>query len=133
MTSCGKTLAETGAERAMLLQVVSAIGAAESKPFDVGAPKRIDGDAAIRLVKVAAASGVQQFTMVTALGTGKFGWPASECAAVPASLLSFLSGFQSGVHVVMWCDVDLQCQFEAGFKRHLHTLIPLDTETVPRH
>ena len=65
-------------------QVVSAIGAAESQPFDVGAPKRIDGDAAIRLVNVAAQSGVQQFTMVTALGTGKFGWPASE--PLPSSI-----------------------------------------------
>ena len=58
--------------------MVSAIGAAESQPFDVGAPKRIDGDAAIRLVEAAASSGVQQFVMVTALGTGKFGWPASK-------------------------------------------------------
>lgn len=58
--------------------MVSAIGAAEAQPFDVGAPKRIDGDAAIRLVNVAAQAGVEQFTMVTALGTGKFGWPASK-------------------------------------------------------
>lgn len=60
------------------MQVVSAIGAAESRPLDVGAPKRIDGDAATRLINVAAQSGVEQFTMVTAMGTGKFGWPAGE-------------------------------------------------------
>lgn len=58
-------------------QVVQAIGAAETKLFDFGAPKRIDGEAAIKLVNVAKDLGVLQYVMVTSLGTGKFGFPAS--------------------------------------------------------
>ncbi|KAK9817799.1 hypothetical protein WJX72_002337 [[Myrmecia] bisecta] len=58
-------------------KVVSAIGAAETALFDVSGPKRIDGEAATRLVNTAAELGVEQFTMVTSLGTGKFGWPAA--------------------------------------------------------
>lgn len=57
--------------------VVSAIGAPESKPFDVSAPRKVDGEGAIALVEAAAAAGVQRFVMVTSLGTTKFGWPAS--------------------------------------------------------
>ncbi len=42
------------------------------------APKRIDGDGAIRLVRAAeAAGGVRLFIMVTSLGTGKLGFPAA--------------------------------------------------------
>ena len=40
--------------------------------------KKIDGDGSINLVKAAEAAGVQQFLMVTSLGTGKFGWPAGK-------------------------------------------------------
>ena len=78
-------------------QVVQAIGAAESKPFDFGAPKRIDGDAATKLVNVAKDLNVQQYIMVTSLGTGKLGFPASEsymsirfvlCRAVPCRVVS---------------------------------------------
>jgi len=47
--------------------------------FDFGAPKRIDGEAAIKLVNVAKDLGVQQYIMVTSLGTGKVGFPASRC------------------------------------------------------
>ena len=57
--------------------VVCAIGADEAKPFDVSAPKKVDGEAAIALVKEAARQGVEQFVMITSLGTTKFGWPAS--------------------------------------------------------
>lgn len=63
----------------MPLQVVQAIGAAETKLFDFGAPKRIDGEAAIKLVNVAKDLGVTQYIMVTSLGTGKIGFPASRC------------------------------------------------------
>ncbi|DBA93536.1 TPA: hypothetical protein ACH3X3_013625 [Trebouxia sp. C0006] len=58
-------------------RVVQAIGAAETKLFDFGAPKRIDGEAAIKLVNVAKDLGVTQYIMVTSLGTGKVGFPAS--------------------------------------------------------
>ncbi len=61
------------------MQVVQAIGAAETKLFDIGAPKRIDGEAAIKLVNVAKDLGVTQYIMVTSLGTGKVGFPASRC------------------------------------------------------
>ncbi len=59
--------------------MVQAIGAAETKLFDFGAPKRIDGEAAIKLVNVAKDLGVTQYIMVTSLGTGKIGFPASRC------------------------------------------------------
>lgn len=38
-----------------------------------------DGDAAISLVEAATAAGVDQYVMVTSLGTGKWGWPAGAC------------------------------------------------------
>ena len=56
---------------------MSAIGAAEDKPLDTAAPRKIDGEGAIALVDAAQAAGVQRFIMVTSLGTTKFGWPAS--------------------------------------------------------
>lgn len=56
--------------------MVSAIGAAEALNF--GAPKKIDGEGGINLVKAAQAAGVQHFVMVSSLGTGKFGWPAGK-------------------------------------------------------
>ena len=71
-------------------QVVSAIGASETQ-LDFSAPKRIDGDAAISLVQTAASLGVEQFVMVTSLGTGKFGWPAGE------------SAFSVWLDVIVWC------------------------------
>jgi len=69
-----------GLAKGCLLQVVQAIGAAENNVLDFGAPKRIDGDAAINLVDAAVEVGVEQFVMVTSLGTGKFGWPAGICS-----------------------------------------------------
>jgi uncharacterized protein YbjT (DUF2867 family) len=57
--------------------VISAIGAPESKPFDVSGPKTIDSEGAIKLVEAARDAGVKRFIMVTSLGTTKFGWPAS--------------------------------------------------------
>ena len=57
--------------------VVQAIGASETSG-DLGAPARIDGDASIALVKAAEKTkSVQHFVMVTSLGTGKVGFPAS--------------------------------------------------------
>ncbi|KAL3145005.1 hypothetical protein ABBQ32_003507 [Trebouxia sp. C0010 RCD-2024] len=58
-------------------KVVQAIGAAETKLLDFGAPSRIDGEAAIKLVNVAKDLGVKQYIMVTSLGTTKIGFPAS--------------------------------------------------------
>ncbi len=52
------------------------MGAAESDPLDVGAPRRIDGDGTIALINAAAKAGVEQFVLVTSLGTGKLGFPA---------------------------------------------------------
>ena len=63
-----------------MVQVVQAIGAAETKLFDFGAPSRVDGKAAIKLVEVSKDLGVQQYVMVTSLGTGKFGFPAGTSA-----------------------------------------------------
>ena len=58
--------------------MVQAIGASETNLLDTSGPKRVDGEAAISLVKAADKLGVLQYVMVTSLGTGKFGWPASE-------------------------------------------------------
>lgn len=57
--------------------VVSALGAPESKPFDVSGPKKVDGEGSVALVKAARDAGVKRFVLVTSLGTTKFGWPAS--------------------------------------------------------
>jgi nucleoside-diphosphate-sugar epimerase len=56
--------------------VVQAIGASETSA-DLSAPARIDGDASIALVRAAELAKVQHFVMVTSLGTGKTGFPAS--------------------------------------------------------
>ena len=69
------------------LQVVQAIGAAETKLLDFGAPSRVDGGAAIKLVNVAKDLGVQQYVMVTSLGTGKFGFPAGRPTIANLELL----------------------------------------------
>ncbi len=58
-------------------QVVSAIGASETE-LKLTAPKEIDGQASIDLVNTAAQLGVEQFVMVTSLGTGKLGFPAGK-------------------------------------------------------
>jgi len=57
--------------------VVSCLGAPESELFDVDAPKRIDGRGTSALVRAAASRGVERFVMVSSLGAGKFGMPAS--------------------------------------------------------
>lgn len=61
------------------MQVVQAIGAAETKLLDFGAPSRIDGEAAIKLVNVSKDLGIKQYVMVTSLGTTKLGFPAGQC------------------------------------------------------
>lgn len=55
-------------------QVVCTVGAREA--LDATAPKRIDADGTIALIDAAAAGGVQQFVLVSSLGTGKPGFPA---------------------------------------------------------
>ena len=89
----------------MLLKVVQAIGAAESNVLDIGAPQRIDGNAAIALVDAAAEVSVDQYIMITALGTGKFGWPAGM-QSVPyisqrykACLSPVSTSFRSWAHI----------------------------------
>eukprot|EP00803_Ostreobium_quekettii_P006950 evm.model.scf_1246.8 EVM.evm.TU.scf_1246.8 scf_1246:40849-46477(-) len=52
--------------------------AAGTNEFNSPATARnVDGVGTSRLVKVAAELGVQQFVLITSLGTGKFGWPAA--------------------------------------------------------
>ena len=65
------------------LQVVQAIGAPESEALNFSNPKKIDGDGAIALVDAAVALGIDQYVMVTSLGTAKVGFPAGE-VAVPS-------------------------------------------------
>lgn len=60
------------------MQIVQAIGAAENNVLDFGAPKRIDGTAAINLIDAAVQVQADQYVMVSSLGTGKFGWPAGR-------------------------------------------------------
>lgn len=70
-----------------MLKVVQAIGAAEDNVLDFGAPKRIDGSAAISLIEAAVQTGVDQYVMISSLGTGKFGWPAGEISSSHFCLL----------------------------------------------
>ena len=64
------------------------MGAAEDQLGDLSAPKRIDGEGATRLVGAANAAGVQQFILVTSLGTGKIGWPSGEPPPPPPPRLA---------------------------------------------
>ncbi|CAM9805317.1 unnamed protein product, partial [Laminaria digitata] len=58
--------------------VVCALGASESEPFNVKGPSQVDGKLSQRVVLAAKeTASVRHFVLVTALGTGKFGWPAS--------------------------------------------------------
>jgi uncharacterized protein YbjT (DUF2867 family) len=58
--------------------VVSCLGAPESDALNPALPRLIDGEGTIALVNAAKAAGtVKHFVMVSSLGTGKFGWPAS--------------------------------------------------------
>lgn len=58
-------------------RVVCAVGAADADFLDLSAPRRIDYEGTERLIDVAASRGVQQFVLITSLGTGKVGFPAS--------------------------------------------------------
>ncbi len=40
-------------------------------------PRNVDGDGGVALVAASKAAGVEHFVMVSSLGTGRFGWPAS--------------------------------------------------------
>lgn len=53
-----------------------AVGAPEDQALNFSAPKKIDGEGTISLVDRASALGVEQFVLVSSLGTGKLGWPA---------------------------------------------------------
>lgn len=56
--------------------VVCCIGAPENE-FKPGNPRAIDGEGTVALVEAAKAAGVEHFVLVSSLGTGRFGWPAS--------------------------------------------------------
>lgn len=53
------------------------MGAPEDDVFNASAPRKIDGEGTIALIEAADDAGVEQFVLVTSLGTGKIGWPAS--------------------------------------------------------
>ncbi|MEW5297169.1 MAG: hypothetical protein WDW36_000394 [Sanguina aurantia] len=58
-------------------KVVCAVGASETAVFDTTGPQRIDGDGTTSLIEAATALGLDQFILISSLGTGKLGWPAS--------------------------------------------------------
>ncbi|KAG2438644.1 hypothetical protein HXX76_005191 [Chlamydomonas incerta] len=57
-------------------KIVCALGAPEDQALNFSAPKKVDGDGTIALVNKASELGVNQFVLVSSLGTGKLGWPA---------------------------------------------------------
>ena len=68
-------------------QVVCTVGAPEDQVLNASAPRKIDGEGTIALIEASEAAGVSQFVLVTSLGTGKIGWPASAsigaCRSMP--------------------------------------------------
>eukprot|EP00271_Cylindrocystis_brebissonii_P009285 TRINITY_DN23_c0_g1_i2.p1 TRINITY_DN23_c0_g1~~TRINITY_DN23_c0_g1_i2.p1 ORF type:complete len:935 (-),score=345.12 TRINITY_DN23_c0_g1_i2:1871-4675(-) len=58
-------------------KVVCSIGAAENDALNLTAPYRIDGQATKNLIRAAVEVEANQFVMVSSLGTGKIGFPAS--------------------------------------------------------
>eukprot|EP00199_Chlamydomonas_sp_CCMP681_P001549 CAMPEP_0119115850 /NCGR_PEP_ID=MMETSP1180-20130426/51968_1 /TAXON_ID=3052 ORGANISM="Chlamydomonas cf sp, Strain CCMP681" /NCGR_SAMPLE_ID=MMETSP1180 /ASSEMBLY_ACC=CAM_ASM_000741 /LENGTH=937 /DNA_ID=CAMNT_0007104949 /DNA_START=11 /DNA_END=2823 /DNA_ORIENTATION=+ len=58
-------------------KVVSALGASEGEALKFDGPKNVDGVATTALIRAAQAAGCDQFVLVTSLGTGKIGFPAS--------------------------------------------------------
>jgi len=56
---------------------VCALGARESEPLNWRAPYEVDGLMSQRVVAAAERAGVKDFVLVTSLGTGRFGLPAS--------------------------------------------------------
>lgn len=62
----------------MLRSVVCAVGAPESDALNPTAPKAIDGDGTIALIKESAATGVERFILISSLGTGKVGCTPSR-------------------------------------------------------
>lgn len=57
-------------------RVVCAVGVAGSEFSDLSAPRRIDYEGTERLIEMAASQNIEQFVLVTSLGTGKIGFPA---------------------------------------------------------
>ncbi|XP_078430532.1 NAD(P)-binding Rossmann-fold superfamily protein [Wolffia australiana] len=57
--------------------VICCIGASEKEILDVTGPYRIDYKATVNLIEAATASKVEQFFLVTSLGTNKIGFPAA--------------------------------------------------------
>jgi uncharacterized protein YbjT (DUF2867 family) len=53
------------------------VGAPETDVLNASAPKKIDGEGTIALIDAARVADVSQFVLVTSLGTGKIGFPAS--------------------------------------------------------
>ena len=57
--------------------VVSCLGAPESQALNPALPRAVDGEGTSALVAAAKAAQVEHFVLVSSLGTGRFGWPAS--------------------------------------------------------
>lgn len=74
-----------------LLQVVCAVGASETAVFDTTGPQRIDGEGTTSLIEAATALGLDQFILISSLGTGK----VSETAGLGACISSQPKDFQS--------------------------------------
>lgn len=63
------------------------MGAPEDQVLNASAPRKIDGEGTIALIEAAEAAGVSQFVLVTSLGTGKIGWPASTTGVLKDAIL----------------------------------------------
>ncbi|MEW5314493.1 MAG: hypothetical protein WDW38_005989 [Sanguina aurantia] len=59
-------------------KVVCAVGASETAVFDTTGPQRIDGDGTTSLIEAATALGLDQFILISSLGTGKVGAAAGK-------------------------------------------------------
>lgn len=86
--------------------MVQAIGAPESEALNFSNPKKIDGDGAIALVEAAVALDIDQYVMVTSLGTAKVGFPAGKMSS-----LLFLKIFCQATSSCMMAFCRYQCLY----------------------
>lgn len=83
--------------------MVQATGAPEGD-LTAASVKAIDADGPIQLVEAAKQLGVQQYIMVTSLGTGKFGLPAGMQSCIPLQINMKLSLLKA---MSFWCIASL--------------------------
>ncbi|BDA45967.1 probable protein TIC 62, chloroplastic at N-terminal half [Coccomyxa sp. Obi] len=112
-------------------KVVQAIGAPESEPFNFSNPKKIDGDGAIALVEAAKELEVDQFVMVTSLGTAKVGFPAAVLNLFGGILIqkrrAEVALEQSGLNYVIVRPGGMERPTDEYKRTHNVTLAPKDT------